>query len=115
MSKLHLKQGLYGLKILECIDMIQHTNVLRQIINDLLWLEVKFDDEDSTMILLCSLFHFYDHLVSTLMWDKGTFKLEEVTLACWLTTSGNYVLVKLQWVKAWLWRATRIMEEKGNW
>ncbi|CAA3016498.1 retrotransposon, Ty1-copia subclass [Olea europaea subsp. europaea] len=65
-NKLHLKERLYGLKMLEGTDLIQHTNVFNQIISDLLRLEIKFDDEDKAMILLYSLPPSYDHLVTTL-------------------------------------------------
>lgn len=65
-NKLHLKQRLYRHKVLEGTDLIQHTNVFNQIIDDLLQLEIKFDHEEKAMILLCSFRSFYDHLVTTL-------------------------------------------------
>lgn len=69
MNKLHLKQWLYGLKMLEGTILIQHTNVFNQIISDLLLLEIKFDDEENAMIFLYSILPSYDHLVTTLTWE----------------------------------------------
>lgn len=77
-NKVHLKQQLHGLQMLKGTDLIQHTNVLNQIISDLLLLEIKFNDKDKAMILSCSLPLSYDHLVTMLMWGKETFELEEV-------------------------------------
>lgn len=51
-NKLHLKQRLYGLKMLEGTDLIQHTNVFNLIISDILRLEIKFDDENKAMIFV---------------------------------------------------------------
>lgn len=40
--------------MLEGTNLIQRTNMFNQIINSLLWIEINFDDEDKTMILLYS-------------------------------------------------------------
>jgi hypothetical protein len=55
MNKLYLKQQLYGLKMAEGLDLSQHTNALNQIIGDLKWVDVKFEDEDKALMLLNSL------------------------------------------------------------
>ncbi|CAA0811701.1 Probable prolyl 4-hydroxylase 11 [Striga hermonthica] len=53
--KLYLKQRLYELKMQEGTDLGQHVNIFNQVVTDLASLEVKIEDEDKEMILLCTL------------------------------------------------------------
>ena len=71
-NKLYLKQKLYGLKMADGSDLSQHINVFNQIISDLKRVNVKFEDEDKTLMLLNSLpaSSTYENLVTTLMWGK---------------------------------------------
>uniref|UniRef100_A0A2N9I9J1 Integrase catalytic domain-containing protein n=1 Tax=Fagus sylvatica TaxID=28930 RepID=A0A2N9I9J1_FAGSY len=78
-NKLHLKQKLYGLKITEGADLRQHINTFKQIISDMLRIDIKFEDEDKAMMLLTSLPASYEHLVTTLLYGKETLELEEVS------------------------------------
>ncbi|KAE8657094.1 hypothetical protein F3Y22_tig00116997pilonHSYRG00993 [Hibiscus syriacus] len=80
-TKLYLKQRLYGLKIQDDHDLAQHVNVFNQIISDLARLDVKIEDEDRAMILLCSLPPSYEHMVTTLTYGKETINVEEITAA----------------------------------
>jgi hypothetical protein len=80
-SKLHLKQKLFGLKMSEGADLRQHINIFKQIISDLLRIDVKFEDEDKAMMLLTSLPASYEHLVTTLLYGKETLEVEEVSNA----------------------------------
>jgi hypothetical protein len=77
-NKLYLKQKLYGLKMTEGADLRQYINTFKQIINDMLRIEIKFEDEDKVMMLLTSLPASYEHLVMTLLYGKETLELEEV-------------------------------------
>jgi len=79
MNKLYLKQKLYGLKMQEGNDLTQHVNIFNQIITDLAQLDVKIEDEDRAIILLCSLPFSYEHIVTTLTYGKETIKVEEIT------------------------------------
>uniref|UniRef100_A0A2N9GLD2 CCHC-type domain-containing protein n=1 Tax=Fagus sylvatica TaxID=28930 RepID=A0A2N9GLD2_FAGSY len=63
-NKLHLKQKLYGLKMTEGADLRQHINTFKQIISDMLRIDIKFEDEDKAMMLLTSLPTSYEHLDS---------------------------------------------------
>uniref|UniRef100_A0A2N9G4M2 CCHC-type domain-containing protein n=1 Tax=Fagus sylvatica TaxID=28930 RepID=A0A2N9G4M2_FAGSY len=63
-NKLHLKQKLYGLKMTEGADLRQHINTFKQIISDMLRIDIKFEDEDKAMMLLTSLPASYEHLDS---------------------------------------------------
>ncbi|KAL6311694.1 hypothetical protein AAG906_006513 [Vitis piasezkii] len=58
-NKLYLKQKLYGLKMVESLDLSQHINVFNQIISDLKRIDVKFEDEDKALMLLNSFRFFY--------------------------------------------------------
>uniref|UniRef100_A0A2N9HC61 Integrase catalytic domain-containing protein n=1 Tax=Fagus sylvatica TaxID=28930 RepID=A0A2N9HC61_FAGSY len=78
-NKLHLKQKLYGLKMTEGADLRQHINTFKQIISDILRIDIKFEDEDKAMMLLTSLPASYEHLVTTLLYGKETLELEEVS------------------------------------
>ncbi|CAA0833610.1 Probable prolyl 4-hydroxylase 11 [Striga hermonthica] len=80
-TKLYLKQRLYGLKMQEGTDLGQHVNIFNQVVTDLASLEVKIEDEDKAMILLCSLPPSYEHMVTTLSYGKETIKTEEITSA----------------------------------
>ena len=78
-NKLHLKQKLYGLKMTKGADLRQHIITFKQIINDMLRIYIKFEDEDKAMMLLTSFPASYKHLVTTLLCDKETLELEEVS------------------------------------
>ena len=45
----------------------------------MLRIDIKFKDEDKAMMLLTFLSAFYEHLVTTLLYDKETLELEEVS------------------------------------
>ena len=55
--------------------------MFNQIISDLKRIDVKFKDEDKALMLLNSLpaYSTYENLVITLMWEKETLELEEIT------------------------------------
>uniref|UniRef100_A0A2N9J7Q6 Reverse transcriptase Ty1/copia-type domain-containing protein n=1 Tax=Fagus sylvatica TaxID=28930 RepID=A0A2N9J7Q6_FAGSY len=78
-NKLHLKQKLYGLKMTEGADLRQHINTFKQIISDMLRIDIKFEDEDKAMMLLTSLPTSYEHLVTTLLYGKEIMELKEVS------------------------------------
>lgn len=80
-SKLYLKQRLFGLKMSESGDLVAHVNNFNQIIGDLVRVDVKIEDEDQAMILLCSLPPQYETLLTALTVDKTTIKLETVSAA----------------------------------
>ena len=45
-NKLYLKQKLYGLKMTKGADLRQHINTFKQIISDMLRIDIKFENED---------------------------------------------------------------------
>ena len=66
-NKLNLKQKLYELKMAEGANLAQHVHMFNKIISDLLWINIKFNDENKAMMLLSSLLASYEHLVMTLL------------------------------------------------
>ena len=77
-SKLYLKQKLYGLKMQEGSDLAEHVNVFNQLVADLGKVDVKIEDEDMAIVLLCSLPDSYDHLVTTLTYGKEKVQVDDV-------------------------------------
>ena len=54
---------------------LEHLNFFNKVINELLVVDVKID-KDKTLILFNSLLESYDHIVTTMLYDKETFILE---------------------------------------
>jgi len=80
-QKLYLKQKLFGLKMQEGSNLAEHINVFNQLLADLVKVEVKVDDEDRAIILLCSLPRSYEHLVTTLTYGKEDVKVDDIVAA----------------------------------
>jgi hypothetical protein len=54
-SKMHVKMKLFSHKLEEGGSILTHISVFKEIVADLTSMEVKFDDEDLALLLLCSL------------------------------------------------------------
>ena len=80
-NKLYVKKQLYSLHMNEGFDMLEHLNTFNMLNTQLSSFEVNYEDEDKSLLLLASLPTSFDHLVTTLMYGKGTIVLEEVTSA----------------------------------
>ncbi|KAK4385200.1 Retrovirus-related Pol polyprotein from transposon TNT 1-94 [Sesamum angolense] len=109
-NKLYLKQKLYGLKMQEGFDLVQHMNVFNKIITYLAHLDVNIEDEEKTMILLCLLPFSYEHLVTTLTYEKETIKVDEITAEHWLTTSRSRRQGKVITEIVYMLRVIRIVD-----
>jgi hypothetical protein len=77
----YLKKKLYGLKMQEGSDLAEHVNVFNQLVADLGKVDVKIDDEEMTIVFLCSLPDSYDHLVTTLTYGKEKVQVDDVVAA----------------------------------
>ncbi|KAL5766374.1 hypothetical protein ACOSP7_016991 [Xanthoceras sorbifolium] len=58
-----------------------HINEFESLIMDLQNLDVKIDDEDQALLLLCSLPSSYRHLRETILYGKDTISLKDVKTA----------------------------------
>ena len=58
---------------------LEHLNFFNKIISELLAVDVKINEEDKTLILFSSFPQSYDHIVTTMLYEKKTFILKEVT------------------------------------
>ena len=54
-SKMHVKMKLFTHKLQEDGSVMNHLSIFKEIVADLVSMEVKYDDEDLTFLLLCSL------------------------------------------------------------
>jgi len=77
-NKLFLKDQLYNFHMEEGDDILKHLNVYNCCINGLLRVEVKYEEEDKTLLLLRSLSSYFKHFWTTLMFDKETLQFEEI-------------------------------------
>ena len=80
MNKLYVKKQLYSLHMKEGSELLEHLNTFNMLNTQLSSFGVNYEDEDKALLLLSSLPTF-DHLVTTLMYEKETIILEEVTSA----------------------------------
>ena len=80
MNKLYVKKQLYSLHMKEGSELLEHLNTFNMLNTQLSSFGVNYEDEDKALLLLSSLPTF-DHLVTTLMYEKETIVLEEVTSA----------------------------------
>jgi len=63
----------------EGTTLLEHLNFFNKVINELLAVDVKIDEEDKALILLSSLIRSYDHIITTMLCGKKTLILEEIT------------------------------------
>lgn len=60
-------------------DLQQHVNVFNNIITYLVMLWVNIDDKDTPILFMCLLLPSYDHLVTTLTYEKVIISLDLIT------------------------------------
>src|SRR5207244_7709898 len=77
-SKMHVKMKLFSHKLQEGGSLLNHLSTFKEIVFDLKTMEVKFDDEDLALILLCSLPLSYLNFRDTILYSHDTLTLSEV-------------------------------------
>ena len=77
-SKLHMKLKLYTLKMQEGDSVMGHLSVFKEIVADLGSMEVKYEDEDLGLLLLCSLPSSYASFRDTILLSRDELTLAEV-------------------------------------
>ena len=78
-NKLYMKKQLYSLHMKEGSDLLGHLNTFNMLNTQLSSFRVDYEDEDKVLLLLASLPASFDHLVTTLIYEKEAIVLEEVT------------------------------------
>ena len=68
-SKMHMKMKLFSHKLQENGSVLTHILVFKEIVADLVSMEVKFDDEDLGLLLLCSLSSSYANFHDTILFS----------------------------------------------
>lgn len=77
-SNLYLKQRLYSHHMSEGASLEDHLLVFKEIVFDLETLEVKNDEEDLGLILLCSLSGSYTAFRDMILYSRDTLTIDEV-------------------------------------
>lgn len=80
-KRLYLKQRLYTLKMGEGTSLSQHLDNFNSIIMDLNIIDIKIDDEDQALIVLCSLPPSYENFVESMLYGHEEITLDEVKTA----------------------------------
>ena len=70
-----LKRYLYNLRMKEGTQIVDHLNVFNTLICQLSSMEVKYEDEDKAVTLLCSFPVSWDHLITS-MWFSSTYVID---------------------------------------
>ena len=76
--KMHLKMKLFTLKMKEDDLMMSHISEFKKIVADLVSMEVKYDDEDLGLLLLCSLPNYFANFRDTILLGRDELTLKEV-------------------------------------
>ena len=77
-SKMHIKMKLFTHKLQEGASVLTHISVFKEIVADLQSMEVKFDDEDLALLLLCSLPVSFSNFRDTMLYSHDTLTVAEV-------------------------------------
>ncbi|MFQ6633661.1 hypothetical protein Gotur_010129 [Gossypium turneri] len=77
-NRLALKRRLFTFRMNECELLGDYISQFISLLNDLKNVEVKIDDEDQTMLLLCSLPYSYKSFRETLIYGRDKLSFEDV-------------------------------------
>jgi hypothetical protein len=77
-SRLHVKMKLFSHKLQEGAPVMNHLSISREIVSDLLCMEVKYEDEDLALLLLVSLPSSFTNFRDTICISHDTLTLTEV-------------------------------------
>ena len=76
--KLHLEQGLYSHRMTKGTSLKEHIMTFKEIVIDLETLEVRYEEEDLGLMLLCLLPNSYANFRDTILYSRDTLTLNEV-------------------------------------
>ena len=69
---------LFTYKLQEGGSVLNHLSIFKEIVADLQSMEVKYDDEDLSLILLCSLPRYFANFRDIILYSHNTLTLKEV-------------------------------------
>ncbi|CAD6255778.1 unnamed protein product [Miscanthus lutarioriparius] len=76
--KMHVKMKLFTHKLQEGGSVMNHLSIFKKIVADLVSMEVKYDDEDLALLLLCSLPTSFANFRDTILLSRDELTLAEV-------------------------------------
>ena len=77
-SKMHVKMKLFTHKLQKGGSVMNHLSIFKEIVADLVSMEVKYDDEDLALLLLCSLPTSFVNFRDTILLSRDELTLAEV-------------------------------------
>ena len=77
-NRLNLKQDFYSFKMSEDIVLAEQLDTFNKLILDLENIEVKIDDEDQVLLLLCALPRYHAHFKEILLYGRKSREFEEL-------------------------------------
>ena len=77
-SKMHVKMKLFTHKLQEGGLVMNHLSIFKEIVADLVSMEVKYDDKDLALLLLCSLPTSFANFRDTILLSRDELTLAEV-------------------------------------
>jgi hypothetical protein len=77
-SKMHMNMKLLSHKLQEGASLMNHLSIFREIISDLLSMEVSYEDENLTLIMLVSFPNSFANFRHTLLYSRDELTLAEV-------------------------------------
>lgn len=77
-NRLCLKQALYSFKMNEDKVLVEQLDMFNKLILDLENIEVKIDDEDQVLLLLCALSRYHAHFKEILLYGRKPLTFEKV-------------------------------------
>ena len=69
-NRLYQKQRLHTLRMLESTQVKDHLDKFNRIILELQGVNVKIEDKDQALVLLCSLPNFYENFIDTMLYGR---------------------------------------------
>jgi hypothetical protein len=75
---LHVKMKLFSYKLQEGALMMNHLSIFREIVSNLVSMEVKYEDEDLTLLLLVSLPSSFTNFCDTICISHDTLTIAKV-------------------------------------